>query len=111
HSLQGRRRRNTSGRSSSSNIIEPAKGVEPMPVNPIPEGYHSATPYLSVHDAAAAIDFYKKAFAAVEIMRFPVPGGKVAHAEIKIGDSHIMLADEFPEMESFGPKTLGGSTV
>jgi PhnB protein len=63
---------------------------------PIPEGYHTATPYLIIKDAAQAIEFYKKAFGATEVMRFGQPDGKIGHAEIKIGDSHIMLADEFP---------------
>jgi len=78
---------------------------------PIPEGYHTATPHLIIKGAADAIEFYKKAFGATEIMRFPAPGGKVGHAEIKIGDSPIMLADEFPEMGYKSPQTLGGSPV
>ncbi len=78
---------------------------------PIPEGYHTATPYLIIKGAADAIEFYKKAFGATEIMRFPAPGGKIGHGEIKIGDSPIMLADEFPEMGYKSPKTLGGSPV
>ena len=65
-----------------------------MAVKSIPEGYHSVTPYLIVHGAAQAIEFYKKAFGATEIMRFPGPNNTVAHAEIKVGDSPIMLADE-----------------
>jgi PhnB protein len=80
-------------------------------VKPIPDGYHSVTPYLSISGAAAAIDFYKKAFGAVELFRMEQPDGKIGHAEIKIGDSPIMLADEFPEMNSIGPKTLGGTSV
>src|SRR2546430_12600814 len=72
-----------------------------MPVKPIPEGYHSVTPYLIIKGASAAIDFYKKAFGATELFRMPDPSGKgVAHAEIKIGDSPIMLADEQPQMRS-----------
>jgi uncharacterized glyoxalase superfamily protein PhnB len=66
----------------------------PGKVNPIPEGYYTATPYLIVKEAARAIDFYKKAFGATELMRMPQPDGKIAHAEIKIGNSPIMLADE-----------------
>jgi len=78
----------------------------------IPEGYHTATPYLIVKDGAAAIDFYKRAFGARELMRMPDPSGKkVAHAEIKIGDSPIMLADESPEMDARSPQALGGSPV
>jgi PhnB protein len=79
--------------------------------NPIPQGYHTATPYLIVRDAARALDFYKQAFGAIETMRFPGPGGKVMHAEIKIGDSPIMLADECPEMGARSPQSLGGSPV
>ena len=82
-----------------------------MSVKPIPEGYHSVTPYLIIRGAADAIEFYKKAFAAVELFRFPSPDGKIGHAEIKIGDSPIMLADEFAEMGYKGPQTLGGSPV
>ena len=82
-----------------------------MPVKHIPEGYHSVTPYLIVRGAADAIDYYKKAFAAVELFRFPSPDGKIGHAEIKIGDSPIMLADEFPDMGYKGPQSIGGSPV
>jgi len=82
-----------------------------MPVKPIPEGYHSITPYLIVRGAAEAIEFYKKAFGATELFRFPAPGGRIGHAEIKIGDSPIMLADEFAEMGYHGPQSLGGSPV
>ena len=78
---------------------------------PIPEGYHTATPYLIIGGAANAIEFYKKAFGATELFRFPTPDGKIGHAEIKIGDSPIMLADEYPEMGYKGPQTLGGSPV
>ena len=77
----------------------------------IPDGYHSATPYLIVNDAAAAIEFYEKAFGATELMRMPKPNGKIGHAEIKIGDSPIMLADEAPEMGARSPRTIGGSPV
>lgn len=80
-------------------------------VKPIPEGYHTATPYLIVNGAASAIDFYKKAFGATELMRMPGPGGRIAHAEIKIGDSPIMLADEAPETPYRSPQSLGGSPV
>jgi PhnB protein len=82
-----------------------------MAVKPIPDGYHSVTPYLIINGAAAAIEFYQKAFGATELFRMAQPDGKIGHAEIKIGDSPIMLADEFPEMKYFGPKTLGGSSV
>ncbi len=80
-------------------------------VKPIPEGYHTATPYLIVDDGARAIEFYKRAFGAKEIMRIPAPGGKVGHAEVKIGDSIIMLADEAPAMDARSPKSYGGSPV
>ncbi|HWP44958.1 MAG TPA: VOC family protein, partial [Blastocatellia bacterium] len=80
-------------------------------VRPIPEGYHNVTPYLCVRDAASAIEFYKKAFGAIEIMRMKSPEGKIGHAEIRIGDSPIMLADEYPEMGFRSPQTIGGSPV
>ena len=82
-----------------------------MAVKPIPEGYHTATPYLIIRDAAEAIEFYKRAFGAIELFRFPAPEGKIGHAEIKIGDSPIMLADEYPDMGYNSPKALGGSPV
>ena len=77
----------------------------------VPEGYHSVTPYLAVDGAADAIAFYKKAFGATEVMRMPAPGGKVGHAEIEIGGSRIMLADEYPDMNFRSPKAFGGSPV
>jgi PhnB protein len=80
-------------------------------VKPIPEGYHSATPYLVVDGAAKALDFYKHVFGATERMRLPAPGGRVGHAEIKIGDSIIMLADEHHEMGARGPRKYGGTPV
>jgi PhnB protein len=82
-----------------------------MAVRAIPAGYHTATPYLIVKGAAAAIDFYKKAFGATELMRLADPSGKIGHAEIKIGDSPIMLADEVPAMGIRSPQTLGGAGV
>src|ERR1700704_5720600 len=82
-----------------------------MPVKPIPEGYHTVTSYLIIDGAADAIEYYKKAFGATELFRFPAPDGKVGHAEIKIGDSPIMLADAYPDMGYNGPKSLGGSPV
>jgi PhnB protein len=81
------------------------------PVKPIPEGYHSVTPYLCCRDAGAAIDFYKKAFGATELMRMGAPGEKIGHADLQIGDSHLMIADEFPEMGFLSPQTVGGSPV
>ena len=80
-------------------------------VKPIPDGYHTLTPYLCLQDAKQAIDFYKKAFGARELMRLDAPGGKIGHAEIKIGDSIIMMADEFPGMDFLSPLTRGGTTV
>ena len=82
----------------------------PTPVKPIPQGFHSVTPYLTVNDAARALDFYKRAFGAQEVMRMDAPGGKIGHAEIKIGDSIIMLADEMPGAGSRSPQAVGGTT-
>ena len=79
-------------------------------VTPIPKGYHTATPYLTVQGAASAIDFYKKAFGAQELFRMPGPDGKIAHAEIAIGDSHIMLADESKNGETRAPQSLKGTS-
>jgi len=80
-------------------------------VSPVPAGFHRATPYLCVRGGAAAIAFYVQAFGATELMRLAEPGGKIAHAEIKIGDAPIMLADEYPEMGVVSPQALGGSPV
>jgi PhnB protein len=80
-------------------------------VKPIPDGYHAVTPYLMINEAAKAIDFYKKVFGAQELMRIPGPGGKVMHAELKIGDSIIMLADEHPEIDARSPQAYGGTPV
>lgn len=82
-----------------------------MAVKPIPEGYHSVTPYLIIEGAGEAIAFYQKAFGAKELFRFPTPDGKIGHAEIKIGDSPVMLADAYPAMGYNSPKSLGGSPV
>jgi len=82
-------------------------------VKPIPEGYHSVTPYLIIGDgrASEALGFYARAFGATEIMRMPGPNGGIMHAEIRLGDSVLMLADEAPKMEAYGPKHYGGSPV
>lgn len=80
-----------------------------MTVKTPPEGYHSVTPYLTVDDAEKAIAFYAKAFGATEKMRLPM-GGKIGHAEIIVGDSHIMLSDEWPDRDALGPKSRGGAT-
>ena len=80
-----------------------------MSVRPVPEGYSTVTPYLIVTGAAEAIDYYTKVFGATELMRFPGPDGKVGHAEIKIGTSIVMLADEAPDRGQRSPQSLGGS--
>jgi PhnB protein len=80
-------------------------------VNAIPAGYHSLTPYLVVNEASRAIDFYKQAFGAKETVRMGGPGGKIGHAEMKIGDSMIMLSDEMPGSGNRSPQSLGGSPV
>jgi PhnB protein len=78
---------------------------------PIPEGYHTLTTYLAVDDAAAAIDYYTRAFGAKELGRMDAPGGKVGHAELEIGDSRLMLSDPFPRSSTRPPKELGGTTA
>jgi PhnB protein len=80
-------------------------------VKPVPDGYHSVTPYMVVDGGARAIEFYKQAFGATELFRMEGPDGKIAHAEIKIGDSHVMLGDECNEMGARGPRSFGGSPV
>lgn len=80
-------------------------------VKPIPDGYHNMTPYLIVNGAAKAIEFYTKVFGATEKMRMPSPGGKIGHAELTLGDSMIMLADEHPETGARAPSAYGGSAV
>jgi PhnB protein len=82
-----------------------------MSVKPIPDGYRSITPYLIVADGAGAIAFYEKAFGAIERMRHAMPDGRIGHAELIIGDSMIMLADEFPEENARAPGAFGGSPV
>jgi PhnB protein len=80
-------------------------------VKPVPDGYHTVTPYLILNAAGDAIAFYKKALGAEEVMRIGGPGGKIGHAEIRIGDSRLMLADEHPELQALSPETIGGSPV
>src|ERR1700683_3465145 len=80
-------------------------------VKPIPDGMHSVTPHLICAGAADAIEFYKKAFDAIELTRLPGQSGKLLHASIRIGDSTVMLSDEFPQMGGLGPKSLQGSPV
>jgi PhnB protein len=80
-------------------------------IKPIPDGYHTATPYLIITNAAQAIEFYKEAFGATELMRLAAPDGKLMHAEIRIGDSPIMLCDECPDWNALSPQTIGGTAV
>lgn len=80
-------------------------------VQPIPAGYHSVTPYLLIRGASDAIAFYIEAFGASEVLRLAGPDGKVGHAEIRIGNSHVMIADEHPDMDFLGPQSRGGTTV
>ena len=87
------------------------KVKKPAKVKPVPEGFHTITPHLNVRDATQALSFYKKAFGAVETVRMPGPGGKILHAEIQIGDSHLFLADEMPEWGSRSPLTIGGTAT
>lgn len=82
-----------------------------MAVKPIPDGYSSVTPYLAVKQAADAIEFYRRAFGAKERMRMVAPDGKVGHAELMIGNSVIMLADEYPDMDFRSPESLGSASV
>jgi PhnB protein len=82
-----------------------------MAVKPIPEGYHTATPYLTVDDAAEAIEYYEKAFGAKERTRMEAPDGTIGHAEVEIGDSVIMLSDPFPQATTRTPKELGGTSA
>jgi PhnB protein len=82
-----------------------------MAIKPIPHAYNTVTPYLIVKGGTQAIEFYKKAFGAEERMRIPAPGDAIGHAELQIGDSIVMLADEFPEMKALSPKTIGGTPV
>jgi PhnB protein len=85
--------------------------IMPTKAKPIPVGYHSVTPYLTVNDAARAIDFYKRAFGAKEVMRMDGPPGKIAHAELDIGDSKLMLSDEMPGGSTRSPQSVGGTTA
>jgi len=80
-------------------------------VKPIPDGFHSVTPFIVVNNAIEALDFYKKAFDAKEIYKFPTPDGKIMHAMMQIGDSFVMLSDEFLSMGMRAPTTVGGTSV
>ena len=88
-----------------------ANKVKPKITKGVPEGFSTVTPHLNVRDADQALEFYKKAFGAKVTVRMPGPGGKVLHAEIKIGDSHLFLADEMPEWGSRSPLTIGGTAT
>jgi PhnB protein len=82
-----------------------------MATKPIPQGYHTVSPYLAVEDAARAIEYYAKAFGAKEVVHMDSPDGKVGHAELEIGDSRVMLSDPFPQSSTRPPKELGGTSV
>ncbi len=82
-----------------------------MPAKPIPDGYEGATPYLCCKDAANALEFYKTAFGAKELLRMPMPDEKIGHAEIQIGGARIMLSDEFPDWSCLSPLSIGGSAT
>ena len=82
-----------------------------MAVQPIPEGYNTVSPYLAVDDAEKAIEYYKKAFGAEETVRMNAPDGRIGHAELEIGDSHLMLSDPFPQSSTKPPTELGGTSV
>jgi PhnB protein len=82
-----------------------------MATKPIPEGYHTVSPYLAVQDAARAIEYYAKAFGAKEVVHMDAPDGKIGHAELEIGDSRVMLSDPFPQASTRAPKELGGTSV
>ncbi len=92
-------------------VVKKMAAPKKKAVKPIPDGYHAVTPYLSLRDASRAIDFYAKAFGARLTLRMDAPGGKIGHAEMKIGDSIVMLADESPEMEFMSPLEHGGTSV
>jgi uncharacterized glyoxalase superfamily protein PhnB len=97
--------RKKASKKKSNRASRPAK----KKVQAIPAGYHTVTPYIVCRDASNAIEFYKRAFGAKEKIRMPGPGGKLMHAEIKVGDSVVMLCDEMPEMGAVSPASLGGS--
>lgn len=91
--------------------MTPPASSPPPAVKPVPDGFHSVTPYLVCAGAAAAVAFYEKAFGAVELLRVPGPDGRLLHAAVRIGDSVVMLNDEFPEMGAVGPKARQGTSV
>jgi PhnB protein len=104
------RARMVSVRTIGGSFVFRAEGVD-MATKPIPEGYHSVTPYLAVDDAAQAIAFYERAFGAKERGRMEAPGGKIGHAELEIGDALVMLADALPQFTTRSPSELGGTSV
>jgi PhnB protein len=89
----------------------PEKATPARKVRPVPEGYHTVAPHLCVDGGAQALEFYQKAFGAKEINRLKMPDGKIGHAEIQVGDSRIMLSDEFPDFGNRSPKSIGGTPV
>jgi PhnB protein len=95
----------------ATKIAAPNAATKTAKVKPIPTGYHAITPYLIIDGAARAIEFYQRAFDAKELMRIPAPKDRIGHAEIKVGDSVIMLADEHPEMDAYAPTHFNGSPV
>ena len=107
----GRARISSAARSIGDASFTTIEGREDMPTQPIPEGYSTISPYLAVDDAAEAIAYYKKAFGAEETVRMDAPDGKIGHAELKIGDSHVMLSDPFPQASTTPPKELGGTSA
>jgi len=99
-------------KASARKKVKPASRVTKVKKIPaVPKGYEKVTPYIIVNDGIAALDFYKRAFNAVEMYRFEAPGGKIGHAEFKIGKSNFMIADEHPAMGAVSPSSLGGSPV
>src|SRR2546421_12232033 len=104
--MKKRASKKAAAKKAATRSVAPAKKIEP-----IPAGYNTVTAYLSIRGAAAAIDFYKRAFGAREKLRMAAPGGKVGHAEIRIGDSLVMLADEYPDINFLGPQSRGGTSV
>src|SRR5574340_249995 len=97
-------RKSKPGKSRAAKTKRKTKTKNTRRAPPIPKGYHSITPYLIINGAAAALEFYKNAFGAKEKVRMPEPSGRIGHAEIMIGTSHVMLADENPEMGFRGPQ-------
>jgi PhnB protein len=97
--------------STKKKVKAASKTAKVKKIQAIPKGYEKAVPYIIVNDGVAALDFYKKAFGAVELYRFEAPGGKIGHAEFKIGSSNFMIADEHPAMGAVSPSSLGGSPV